>query len=164
MRRFIGFFFALTIMIAGGEFISPPVSGAKSGSILNSKHNLSVSGPGRIKAVKEKEVCIFCHTSHGAAVDGPLWNRSLSPAKSYRLPSTTQSPSLLSRPANPPDGDSRLCLSCHDGTVALGAVLNRGGKKAEIQMTGTTGGKLPAGASNLVLRAARLFFERASGP
>ena len=31
-------------------------------SIVNTVHNLSVSGAGEIKAVSESEICIFCHT------------------------------------------------------------------------------------------------------
>jgi hypothetical protein len=43
---------------------------------------------------------------------------------------------MKSRPQNPPDGDSRLCLSCHDGTVAIGSVVNLGGAVTTISMQG----------------------------
>jgi len=36
-------------------------------SIVNSKHNLSVSGPGTVKASAEPEICIFCHTPHNSS-------------------------------------------------------------------------------------------------
>lgn len=124
-------------------------SNTEGSTIDKTKHNLSTSGTGTVKAAKETEICIFCHTPHFASPGGPLWNRSLSSVQSYSLPSSQQSASLVSRPSNPPDGDSRLCLSCHDGTVALGAVLNRGKKGENIQMTGAPGGKMPPGASNL---------------
>ena len=42
-------------------------------SIVNSKHNLSASGPGVVKAVAEPEICIFCHTPHNSTPDAPLW-------------------------------------------------------------------------------------------
>ncbi len=93
--------------------------------VKNTKHNLSTSGPGPVKATTETRVCIFCHTPHGA-VTTPLWNHSLSQA-SYTLPSSLlmeEWSTLLSHPQTPPDGDSRLCLSCHDGTIALGAIVN----------------------------------------
>ena len=35
-------------------------------SIVDTTHNLSASGPGRIHALDEEQVCIFCHTPHGA--------------------------------------------------------------------------------------------------
>src|SRR5580765_584735 len=109
-------------------------------TILNSKHNLSVSGPGTVKAATETEVCIFCHTPHRATGEQPLWNHAASSA-TY----TPYSSSTLKATVGQPTGASRLCLSCHDGTVALGLVNSRG---TTIAMQGgvTT---MPSGAGNL---------------
>jgi len=72
-----------------------------------------------------------------AGIDYPLWNHQLSSA-SYIVPSQYQGIPLLSSPEPRPDGDSRLCLSCHDGTVAVGAVVNvGGGGSSPIAMQGT---------------------------
>jgi predicted CXXCH cytochrome family protein len=109
-------------------------------SIVNTVHNMSVSGPGTVKATSESEICIFCHTPHNTNPVGPLWNRA-DQGSTYILysSSTTQ--------ASPgqPDGASFLCLSCHDGTIALGDVLSR---NDPITFSGgvTT---MPAGTSNL---------------
>jgi predicted CXXCH cytochrome family protein len=90
-------------------------------SILDSKHNLSISGPGTIKASGESEVCIFCHTPHHARQDIPyLWNRSAQATIYTPYHSSTMFPTIVGQPT----GASRLCLSCHDGTIALGAVLS----------------------------------------
>ncbi len=89
-------------------------------SIVSTKHNLSVSGAGGLKATSETEVCIFCHASHSGNAQAPLWNRNDSPT-TYTL---YGSPSMNAN-TQQPGTSSRLCLSCHDGTVALGAVLNR---------------------------------------
>ncbi len=106
-------------------FFSPPVChGAM--SIINSKHNLSISGTGTIKATAETRVCIFCHTPHRAQSVGVLWNRNDSTATYVPYTSST-APTLPGQPT----GASRLCLSCHDGTIALGAVAN---STVEIQM------------------------------
>ncbi len=62
-------------------------------------------------------ICIVCHTPHFANVDvgeSPLWNHQLSNA-SY----TPYSSNTLTAAVGQPDGISKLCLSCHDGTVAL---------------------------------------------
>jgi predicted CXXCH cytochrome family protein len=87
--------------------------------VVDTKHNLSISGPGDVKSSVEVRVCIFCHTPHHAnqneTVDIPLWSRSLSGAV-YAL---YDSSSMQATPGQP-TGTSRLCLSCHDGTVALG--------------------------------------------
>ena len=47
--------------------------------IARTKHNLSVSGPGQTRATGETEVCVFCHTPHGASASpgAPLWNRQM---------------------------------------------------------------------------------------
>ncbi len=106
---------------------------AKSG-IVNTRHNLSVTGPGELRALTETRICVFCHTPHNALPATPLWNKKIE-AINYNLYSST---TMAARPSQP-DGPSRLCLSCHDGTIALGAVL----RPAEgISMT--TGGGIPA--------------------
>jgi predicted CXXCH cytochrome family protein len=119
------------------------VQGVFAVSILDSKHNLSTSGVGTVKAATETQICVFCHTPHKALSDAPLWNRSMSTA-SYQL---FTSLTLLSptSPAIQPDGDSRLCLSCHDGTIAVGSVVNIGGSPSTISMQGVGGGgELPS--------------------
>lgn len=93
-----------------------PSLAAQPGSVVDTPHNLSVSGPGPIRAASEDRVCIFCHTPHGARATAPLWNRNDSTA-SY-LP--YDSPTLDADPGQP-TGSSKLCLSCHDGTIALGS-------------------------------------------
>jgi len=63
------------------------------------------------------EMCRPCHTPHGsdtAITDAPLWNHTLSSA-TYQLYSS----STLDAAPMQPLGASKLCLSCHDGTVAL---------------------------------------------
>ena len=89
-------------------------------SIVYSKHNLSISSPGSVHASTETEICIFCHTPHFATGDGPLWNHEMSSAVYQPYTSTT-----LKATVGQPTGSSRLCLSCHDGTVALGMVHSR---------------------------------------
>ena len=46
-------------------------------AIATTKHNLSVSGPGTLKATSESEICIFCHAPHNASPSGQLWNRNV---------------------------------------------------------------------------------------
>lgn len=122
-----------------------------SASIVTTKHNLSRSGPGNVKALTDERICVFCHTPHSGAssVDGihiPMWNHTLSTA-SYQL---FRSPTLLSptSPSIQPDGSARLCLSCHDGTVAIGSVIHgAGGGLIAMQGVGLNG-EMPAGSSN----------------
>jgi hypothetical protein len=90
--------------------------------VKNTKHNLSVSGPGPIKSTSESQICIFCHTPHNANPAYPLWNHDVSLVNYTNYWSNTLE-SYSTREAAPPiDGFSQLCLGCHDGTIALGAV------------------------------------------
>lgn len=99
-------------------FVAVPAYGK---SIVDSMHNLSASGPGPVKAATQTEICIFCHTPHNARPDIPyLWNRQ-DPAEAY----TPYASSTLKAAVGQPTGTSRLCLSCHDGTIAPGAVLSQ---------------------------------------
>ncbi len=88
--------------------------------MMDTKHNLSVTGPGPIQAQGETRICIFCHTPHNATPDSPLWNRELEPQVYTVYASPTLGAGVLPQPSGP----TKLCLSCHDGTVAMGAVLN----------------------------------------
>jgi predicted CXXCH cytochrome family protein len=89
-------------------------------SITETVHNLSVSGTGTIKASSESEVCIFCHTPHNSSPVSPLWNRN-NTGQIYTLYTS----STIQATMGQPDGSSILCLSCHDGTIALGNVVSR---------------------------------------
>lgn len=89
-------------------------------SVVNSKHDLSARGPGPIRAVQEGRVCIFCHTPHNAAPQTPLWNRA-NPRTYYRIYESSTTDARIDQPYGP----SKMCLSCHDGSVALGNVLSR---------------------------------------
>jgi hypothetical protein len=126
------------VVVLGILLWFPPPSEAR--SILQSKHNLSVSGPGTLKATVSKPVCEFCHTPHHAGQAQPLWNKDL-PAILY----TTYQSSTMKAAVGQPNGASRLCLSCHDGTIALGML------RSENQPVPFSGGvsTLPAGRTNL---------------
>lgn len=68
-----------------------------------------------------QQLCQPCHTPHSAntaVTNAPLWNHQLSNA-SYTFFESNKDHSTLGVTAI--DGTSKLCLSCHDGTVALGS-------------------------------------------
>ncbi|AKU10212.1 hypothetical protein AzCIB_0307 [Azoarcus sp. CIB] len=120
--------------------------------VSNTKHNLSTSGPGTVKAATgasgTDQICVFCHTPHAAnaTAPGPLWNRTLSSATYTPYTSNSlDAEDILNGPIGQPGGASKLCLSCHDGTLALGAVANSPGSGTgrTLSMVGTPDGKMP---------------------
>ncbi len=117
------------VLLAGG--------GARAQTqIAHTMHNLSPSGPGQIRENQAAGVCIFCHTPHNARPTRALWNREL-PGITYKLYES----STLEAQVTQPTGSSRLCLSCHDGILALGElrVRDNGVRFATLgQLTGRT--------------------------
>jgi len=103
--------------------------------IKDTVHNLSTSGSGSIRANSEDRICIFCHTPHNALPSGPLWNRD-TPGFSFDPYSSS---TAVASPGQP-TGSSLLCLSCHDGTIALGKIAN---PNTTISMAGST--TMPSG-------------------
>jgi hypothetical protein len=108
-----------------------PASAQQEG-VARTVHNLSVSGPGEVKALTETEVCKFCHVPHSPVLSEPLWGHALSRVSSYAVPQLRRGRVAVLAPQ--PDGSSRLCLSCHDGTVALGDL---GPRRRVIPMAGS---------------------------
>ncbi len=69
------------------------------------------------------EICVVCHTPHDANTSvTPLWNHDMSNA-SY----TIYSSPTLDGPIQAPGRASKLCLSCHDGTIAVDSFGGRAG-------------------------------------
>lgn len=133
---------------------SSPVMAATS-NVASTRHNLSSSGLYSVKSSTQTDtqICAFCHTPHGAnitTVSGPLWNRNTS-GKSYTrytsssLDANTITDGFLDQPA----GSSMLCLSCHDGMVALGDVNVLNGVSTSMTLSGTNSGKMPVGTGTL---------------
>ncbi len=117
-----------------------PAAALADGSVVSSKHNLSVTGPGPIRANEETRVCVFCHVGHSGAPMGGNRPDSTALYRPYES-STLKAPGSIG-----PTGASRLCLSCHDGTIALGETLASG----TIAVSGAgAGGRIPDGPSNL---------------
>lgn len=80
-------------------------------------------------------ICVACHAPHKSdtsIADAPLWNHTMSSA-SYQLYSSATLKATISQPG----GNSKLCLSCHDGTVAVDS------------FGGTTGTSMISSKSNI---------------
>ncbi|HUK56414.1 MAG TPA: hypothetical protein VLY20_07135 [Nitrospiria bacterium] len=97
--------------------------------VSRTKHNLS-SNPD-INETGTTEICVFCHTPHGAnlAASGqaPLWNRLLPDDTSYTVYSSPNFDAQDVTGTRRPKGVSLACLSCHDGSIAFDAMINAPG-------------------------------------
>ena len=93
----------------------------QSGDVLGA-HDLSMSGGSRIKG-RMSAACLYCHVPHSGKGRTALWGQTLS-SQTY---STYTSTTVKNTTLQPLLGESSsLCLSCHDGTVAVGQVTPYG--------------------------------------
>jgi len=151
--KLIAITLACTILGGGSAF------GARVADVRGTLHNLSSASDGsstpsggtvpsrNIKATTEDQICVFCHTPHGATSGvKPLWNRTLSGATyTVYTSASLDAEDIKGGPLDQPGGSSKLCLSCHDGTLAIGSVNVLDGKANQsIAMTG--GPNMPAGS------------------
>lgn len=132
---------AIFTMVLGMTIVSTSNQAMAQTLIKYTRHNLSSSGLYTVKAPPggESQICIFCHAPHNAdSAQAPLWNHAESTASSFQMASTANvSPNRVGSWADPtPTGISKKCLSCHDGTVAVGALANAGA----IPISGASGG------------------------
>ena len=125
----------------------------KISDVRGTKHNLSAVADGTptpsggtvparsVKASSETQVCVFCHTPHGATtgIAAPLWNRAVSGA-TYTTYTSSSIEANAAELSGGPGGSSKLCLSCHDGTMAIDKVnVLNGASNVTIAMTGLVG-------------------------
>jgi predicted CXXCH cytochrome family protein len=91
--------------------LSSPVTLA--GTIIGSPHDFRGYLWNRIG-----EICLPCHAPHTTkTLPAPLWNHELS-TQTFTMYAKTHSPAMDAEVSSQPDGISKICLSCHDGTVA----------------------------------------------
>lgn len=131
----------LAMVLALGILLvsSPSFAGPGAGSgISGSPHDLT----GPYGGGTETRVCVFCHAPHHAYKPGgtggqtdyyPLWNHQITELSYDTYQNTDQLgnpviPTMTAKQLNAgiegkipgqPGGSSKLCLSCHDGSVAV---------------------------------------------
>ncbi|MFQ5508246.1 MAG: hypothetical protein ACE5FN_02790 [Leptospirillia bacterium] len=103
--------------------------------VRNTKHNFFLNQDVGYSEQETTEVCVFCHTPHGGrntttASNVPLWNRAMPTASTvyemYDSPNFDGSASWAVT-GGQPKGVSLACLSCHDGTIGIDALINAPG-------------------------------------
>lgn len=122
-------------VVIGSAIVLPALWGSFGPSadagIRGSKHDFSGLG------WSKQQSCLPCHAEHGSKVrdasgnivQAPMWNHTISTA-TYEL---YLDPDTGAKVAGSVDSNTRLCLSCHDGTVALDSFVGGDGTH---QMTG----------------------------
>ncbi len=133
MRKYL---IAMSVLVVGLFVASMAFAGSAPGTgIKNTAHDLSSTiYTTAAELAAGDRICIYCHAPHNvvkaadAATLGinyvPLWNHKFSQATTYNTYTNgTDVPNLTSHQLNAvigqPGGVSKLCLSCHDGSVGV---------------------------------------------
>lgn len=152
------------LLLAGVTVVIILISGlAGAASVVKSKHDFSLGSSatpfagdnfhvaGQLLAIDE--VCVFCHTPHGASTDAArgtnkvLWNRTApvgaGPANTnytlYSSPSMTTAINI-----ERPTGVTLMCLSCHDGVSSIAVGDPAGNTQTLLNTPGTGNAKVTA--------------------
>ena len=101
--------------------LAAPSLAQRVSDVRGTGHNLSTSGTGGTHATTggTSEVCVFCHTPHGAtqqdqggaAMRAPLWNRRVPDGATYTpyTSSSLDAQAILDGLSAQPGGSSTLC-------------------------------------------------------
>lgn len=132
-----------------------PTGYTNTGSIANTRHNLSLQVPAGTAygpsgaplnvslhngaRNQYDEVCVYCHTPHGAnqTATAPLWNRTIK-VTNYQTYNELGTTSLTQDVLDTPGGASLACLSCHDGQTAIDSIINMPGSGMALLSQATT--------------------------
>ncbi len=113
-------------------------------NVAASKHNLSSGGMGSARSSTESEICAFCHTAHLRPSQAPQWSL-MSQGKTYVPYRSSTTKAVIGQPT----GSSKLCLSCHDGTIAMGMASGMSRKHVAPSEFHGGLGNLPPGPARL---------------
>lgn len=131
--RTIMYYFCILITV----FVLGSLNQGAWAQVSSGKHNLTTLGGGSGTPGDNGEVCVYCHTPHGARsqseVEAPLWNKpnGTAPAGFTTYDSTTIDGDILAV-----GSVSLACLTCHDGTQAMDTVINAPGSGNFVATTG----------------------------
>jgi predicted CXXCH cytochrome family protein len=145
MKKLIVGFTISLLLVIGTTAQAAYVAG---NGIKGTAHDMSSAGDGKTygnAADTLDRICIYCHTPHHAALDTeaaagvnplsyyPLWNHDVTQVDftnklySSGLSQPTGTQHQLNAILTKPGSVSILCLSCHDGSIAVAAYGNLGG-------------------------------------
>lgn len=105
-------------------------SGVSWGTVASTKHNFGSLGTSSlVRSTDSTEICVFCHAPHNSSPKTALWNKkdigttyNVYESQTLAATKSPNSPTL-----GQPTGSSKLCLTCHDGTIAIGSLTNASG-------------------------------------
>jgi len=115
-KRILSAFLFVAVTAAAMVYAAP---GDPKTGVVNSVHDMRAYG-GSANDPQDR-VCAYCHTPHHAATTGndylPLWSHTIS--QEALQPYWSQTIQAQITPGDFLMGPSKLCMSCHDGSIAV---------------------------------------------
>ena len=111
----------IAVVALGLLIVAGPQVGVE-GAVERTVHNLTATGLGAARLAEPGRVCSVCHAPHNASPARGRWSKAAQ-GVTYKLYESSTLEATLKQPT----GSSRVCLSCHDGTLALAAPRGRAG-------------------------------------
>lgn len=119
------------IVLTGLSLIVILAAAAYAG-VEQTKHNFTspTESPGGF-FYGTRQICVFCHTTHNGNQNmGTLWNHEVNESQTYIMYDASVSPTMDMTVSPQPHKGSLICLSCHDGTIAVNSLNNLPGPDA----------------------------------
>jgi len=121
---------------------------ADGGGVVGSKHDMNVLQDANVKQDSQGRVCAFCHTPHhkleSTALNyNPLWSHTINEnavLKTYQTVTFDSKDQMSS--TDPLTGPSRLCMSCHDGSIAVDQHYGIAGTAKKDSLSGDNFGEI----------------------
>ncbi len=104
--------------------LAPPA--AIAGTIVGTVHDFTATGGGTsdFKGAADYAVCDTCHTAHHSTESILMWNHTLSSnTLTFGTGAATTAGTTLPTNIGGQTGTTKYCLSCHDGSVAVGDTI-----------------------------------------
>jgi len=111
------------VCLVAQTFALGAVQGPPGSGMLGTSHDFTVEGQHSTLSGMQIGLCSICHTPHSAISTQLLWNQKLTTA-TYTWGDATTTVGGTTLPNSAKLGPSTKCLSCHDGTVAVGETAN----------------------------------------
>lgn len=115
----------LKLVLVVVAFAMPNVALAQTDDVTGSKHDFTTANGPNTDFQGAASECVTCHIPHGADTTKLIWNHTLSAdTLSFGTGADTSSGTQLPTDVGASPGTSKYCLSCHDGTIAVGDMIN----------------------------------------
>ena len=119
--------------------------------VVLSAHDMNELSGANVKKDGQGRVCAFCHTPHHKVESdtlnyNPLWSHQINVDQNFDAYQSVTFDSTIA--GDPLTGPSRLCMSCHDGSIAVDQHYNIPGTASKPTLSGDNFGDIAVGKNS----------------